>query len=49
MLEHTACAQSRPEQAMHAIRRAVAGVTVIDGERGESEETAAALILRLGA
>ncbi len=46
LLEHTVPAQSRPEQALDAVRRAVTNAVILEGERGEAEEMAAALMLR---
>ena len=48
MLEHTVPARSRPEQALAAVRLAAAGALVLEGERGEAEETAVELAAELG-
>src|SRR4051812_28396422 len=44
MLSNTVPAQERPEQAMAAIRRAVDGALVLQGERGEAAEVARELL-----
>jgi hypothetical protein len=47
LLEHTIPARSRPEQALAAVRYAVTGAQILEGERGEADETAAALMAAL--
>jgi hypothetical protein len=44
LLEHTVPARSRPDQALAAVRRAASGATILDGDRGDADETAAAII-----
>jgi hypothetical protein len=44
MMEHTVAARDRPEQALALLRVALAGATILQGERGESEPTARALL-----
>jgi hypothetical protein len=44
LLEHTIPARSRPAQAMRAVLQAVAGATILESERGDADDTAAALI-----
>ncbi len=48
LLGHTVPARERPAQALEAVRAAATGAIVLDGERGEADETAAALISALG-
>jgi hypothetical protein len=40
MLEHAVPAQSRPEQTMRFLNRALVGATLLEGERGEAAEIA---------
>jgi hypothetical protein len=47
LLEHTICARSRPEHAMGAVRQALGNAIVLEGERGEAEPVAAALLRSL--
>jgi hypothetical protein len=49
LLEHTIPARSRPEQALTAVRRAAAQAIVLEGDRGEADVTAAALLAVLEA
>jgi len=49
MLPHTVPVRKRPEQALSALERALAGVPVVKGPRGEAEETADALLALLDA
>ena len=47
LLEHTVPARTRPEQSLEAVRAAATGALVLEGERGEADETAAALLSAL--
>jgi hypothetical protein len=47
VLEYTIAARARPDQALAAVSRAATDAVVLEGERGEAEETAAALISTL--
>jgi hypothetical protein len=47
LLGNTMPARTRPEQSLDAVRRAASDALVLDGERGEASETAAALISAL--
>jgi hypothetical protein len=47
LLANTAAARDRPAQCMAALARAVRGVTVLDGERGEAEPVATSLLSAL--
>jgi hypothetical protein len=44
LLSHTVPARSRPEPALHAVRRAATGALVLEGDRGEAADAAAALL-----
>lgn len=44
MLDHALTAQVRPEQALRVLKKAVDGAAVLQGERGEAEEVAGALL-----
>jgi hypothetical protein len=44
LLENAVPAQDRPEQSIRHIARAIAGATVLQGERGEADETAGLLL-----
>jgi hypothetical protein len=44
LLEHAVPAQNRPDQTIRHISRAVAGATVLHGERGEADEVAPRLL-----
>lgn len=48
LLENTVPARRRPKASLTALRAMVAGATVLKGARGEAEETARALLDRLG-
>lgn len=48
MLAHTVPARLRPEASLAALERALAGATVLQGERGEAGEVAAWLLGRAG-
>jgi len=47
LLEHTVPARSRPDESLLAVRRAATDARILEGERGEAKETAAALIAEL--
>jgi hypothetical protein len=49
LLEHAVPAQTRPEQTMRHIARAIAGATTLQSERGEADELARVLLSRLRA
>jgi hypothetical protein len=49
LLENAVPAQDRPEQTIRHISRAIAGATVLQGERGEADETAGILLEALRA
>src|SRR5947209_8128883 len=49
LLEHAVPAQDRPEQTIRHISRAIAGTPVLQGERGEADETAGTLLAALRA
>ena len=44
LLANTVPAQERPEESLRTLRRAVAGATVLEGERGEAGPVASALL-----
>lgn len=44
LLENAVPAQDRPEQTIRYITRAIAGATILEGERGEADETAGCLL-----
>ena len=44
LLEHSIAARSRPEQVLATVRRAVTNAEVIEGERGNADQAAAALL-----
>jgi hypothetical protein len=48
LLAHTVSARARPEQALQAVQAVATGAIVLDGDRGEADDTAAALIRALG-
>jgi hypothetical protein len=47
MLEHTVPARSRPQAALDAIDRALAGATILAGDRGDATDTARRIMQRL--
>jgi hypothetical protein len=49
LLANTVPAQERPRESLRALSRAVAGATVLEGDRGEAAPTAAALLTELAA
>jgi hypothetical protein len=49
LLANTVPAQERPEQSLRTVRRAVTGATVLEGERGEADPVASALLDELAA
>jgi len=44
LLEHSIAARSRPEQVLATVRRAVTNAEVIEGERGNADQAATALL-----
>ncbi len=48
VLGHTEPVQDRPAQTVAAVTRALEGATVLQGHRGDADETAAALLTLLG-
>lgn len=44
LLEHSVAARSRPEQVLAAGRRATADTTVLEGDRGDDDDAASALL-----
>jgi hypothetical protein len=46
LLEHAVPVRDRPEQTMSVLRRALDGAEIVQGDRGESEETARSLLER---
>ena len=49
MLSNTVPARERPAESLAAIKRAVEGAVVLDGARGEADDTSAPLLARLDA
>jgi hypothetical protein len=49
LLEHAIPAESRPSQTLRVLKKVVSGAVVLEGERGEAEELAAALLQTLRA
>ena len=47
LLENTVPAQSRPTESMHALTRAVAGATILEGDRGEAAAIVPQLLAEL--
>jgi hypothetical protein len=47
LLSHTVPARDRPEQSLQAIRRAVEGAVLLEGERGDAEELVPTLMAQL--
>jgi hypothetical protein len=46
LLEHSIAARSRPEQVLAAVRRAATDATILEGDRGDADEAASALLSR---
>ena len=46
LLEHSIAARSRPEQVLTAIRRAATDAMVLEGDRGDADQAASALLSR---
>lgn len=46
LLEHSVAARSRPEQVLAAVRCAVTDAVILEGDRGDADETAGALLSR---
>lgn len=46
LLEHSIAARSRPVQVLAAVRRAATDAVVLEGDRGEADEAASALLSR---
>ena len=46
LLEHSVAARSRPEQVLAAVRRAATDAVVFEGDRGDAEQAASALLSR---
>jgi hypothetical protein len=44
LLEHSVAARSRPEQVLAAVRRAATDAVILEGDRGDADETAGALL-----
>jgi hypothetical protein len=44
LLEHSVAARSRPEQVLAAVRRAATDAVVLEGDRGDADEAASALL-----
>lgn len=44
LLEHSIAARSRPEQVLAAVRRAATDALVLEGERGDADQAASALL-----
>jgi len=44
LLEHSVAARSRPEQVLPAVRRAASDAVILEGDRGDAEQTAGALL-----
>ncbi len=44
LLEHSIAARSRPEQVLAAVRRAATNATVLEGDRGDAQQAAGALL-----
>ncbi|HXP38565.1 MAG TPA: hypothetical protein VN817_12440 [Solirubrobacteraceae bacterium] len=44
LLEHSIAARSRPEQVLAAVRRAASAAVVLEGDRGDADEAAGALL-----
>ena len=48
LLEHSVAARSRPEQVLAAVRRAATDAAVREGDRGDADEAAGALLSQQG-
>jgi hypothetical protein len=46
LLEHSVAARTRPEQVLPALRRAAADAVILQGDRGDANEAASALLSR---
>jgi hypothetical protein len=46
LLEHSVAARSRPEQVLAAVRRAASDAVILEGDRGDAQEAAGALLSR---
>jgi hypothetical protein len=46
LLEHSVAARTRPEQVLAAVRRATTDAMILEGDRGDAEEAAGALLSR---
>lgn len=46
LLEHSVAARTRPEQVLAAVRRATTNAMILEGERGDADEAAGALLSR---
>jgi len=46
LLEHSIAARSRPEQVLAAVRRAAGDAVILEGDRGDADEAARALLSR---
>jgi hypothetical protein len=44
LLEHSVAARSRPEQVLAAVRRAASDAVILEGDRGDADEAASALL-----
>jgi hypothetical protein len=44
LLEHSVAARSRPEQVLTAVRRAASDAMILEGDRGDADEAAGALL-----
>jgi hypothetical protein len=44
LLEHSVAARSRPEQVLAAVRRAATDAAILEGDRGDADEAASALL-----
>jgi hypothetical protein len=44
LLEHSIAARSRPEQVLAAVRRAATDAAILEGDRGEADQAASALL-----
>jgi hypothetical protein len=49
LLEHSIAARSRPEQVLAAVRRAATDAAILEGDRGNANEAATALLSQQGA
>jgi hypothetical protein len=46
LLEHSIAARSRPEQVLATVRRAASDAVILEGDRGDADEAASALLSR---